>query len=337
MFITFDARQFNNRIPKVSLRPKGDLLVKVPSNYDPVNRTYLGVWNGTFKLAATNNPAWIFYDLILNNRYGCGERINSTQIDKWDLYQIAQYCDENVPDGQGGSGKEPRFLCDIYIQSQESAYQVLRDIACIFRGMTFWADNSVKAVADMPSDIFRIFTQANIVDGKVTYSGGSQQNRYTQVLVSYSDADNHSHDAIEAVSDSKLQRRYGVRKTDISAIGCTRQSEANRRGRWILLTNAYDRTITFSTGLEGAIPTPGQIIGVADANLAGRIIGGRISSVDERKITLDRKADIKSGDRLIINLPDGKSEARTVQTVNDNIITVTARYSQPIEKMRFEQ
>ncbi|HGJ5862874.1 host specificity protein J [Arsenophonus nasoniae] len=332
LFITFDARQFNNRIPKVSLRPKGGLLVKVPSNYDPVNRTYSGVWNGTFKLAATNNPAWIFYDLILNNRYCCGERINSTQIDKWDLYQIAQYCDENVPDGQGGSGKEPRFLCDIYIQSQESAYQVLRDIAGIFRGMTFWADNSVKAVADMPSDIFRIFTQANIVDGKVTYSGGSQQNRYTQVLVSYSDADNHSHDAIEAVSDSKLQRRYGVRKTDISAIGCTRQSEANRRGRWILLTNAYDRTITFSTGLEGAIPTPGQIIGVADANLAGRIIGGRISSVDERKITLDRKADIKSGDRLIINLPDGKSEARTVQTVNDNIITVTARYSQPIEK-----
>lgn len=129
-----------------------------------------------------------------------------------------------------------------------------------------------------------------------------------------------------------MQRRYGVRKTDISAIGCTRQSEANRRGRWILLTNAYDRTITFSTGLEGAIPTPGQIIGVADVNLAGRIIGGRISSVDERKITLDRKADIKSGDRLIINLTDGKSEARTVQAVNDNIITVTARYSQPIEK-----
>ncbi|MFS1539290.1 MAG: host specificity protein J [Candidatus Phlomobacter fragariae] len=332
LFITFNARQFNNRIPKVSLRPKGGLRVKVPSNYDPVNRNYIGVWNGAFKLAATNNPAWIFYDLVLNNRYGCGERINATQIDKWDLYQIAQYCDEKIPDGQGGSGKEPRFLCDIYIQSQGSAYQVLRDIAGIFRGMTYWADNSIKAVADMPSDVFRIFTQANIVGGKPEYSGGSQENRYTQVLVSYSDADNHSHDAIEAVSDNKLQRRYGVRKTDISAIGCTRQSEANRRGRWLLLTNAYDRMITFSTGLEGAVPSPGHIIGVADADLAGRVIGGRVSAVDDRKVTLDRKADIKPGDRLIINLPDGESEGRTVQTVNGKMITVTTAYSQPVEK-----
>lgn len=222
LFITFNARQFNHRIPKVSLRPKGGLLVKVLSNYDSVNRTYAGAWNSTFKLAATNNPAWIFYDLVLNNRYGCGDRINTTQIDKWDLYQIVQYCAPRVPDGQAGSGKGPRFLYNIYIQSQESVYQVLRDIAGIFRGMTYWADNSIKAVSDMPSDIFRIFTQANIVGGKPAYSGGSQQNRYTQVLVSYSDVDNHSHDAIEAVSNNKLQRCYGIRKADISAIGCTR-------------------------------------------------------------------------------------------------------------------
>ncbi|HGN1087929.1 TPA: host specificity protein J [Proteus mirabilis] len=332
LFITFNARQFNNRIPKISVRPKGGLLIKVPTNYDPINRTYSGVWDGTFKLAATNNPAWVFYDLVLNNRYGCGDRIKASQIEKWDLYKIAQYCDELVPDGHGGDGKEPRFLCDVYVQSQESAYQVLRDIAAIFRGMTFWADNKVNVVADMPDSIFRTFTNANIVGGKPTYSGGSQQNRYTQALVSYTDTNNHSNDAIEAVADIKLQRRYGVRKTEISAIGCTRQTEANRRGRWALLTNANDRVISFATGLEGAIPSPGHIIAVADSTLAGRDNGGRISRVEGRKITLDRRANIKAGDRLIVNLPNGRSEGRTVSLVADNIITVSTEYSQEPKK-----
>ncbi|MEX9949252.1 phage tail protein [Providencia alcalifaciens] len=332
LFITFNARQFNNRIPKVSLRPKGGLLIKVPSNYDPINRVYSGVWDGTFKLAATNNPAWVFYDLVLSNRYGCGDRIQSSQVEKWDLYKIAQYCDELVPDGRGGDGKEPRFLCDVYIQSQESAYNVLRDIAAIFRGMTFWADNKVNAVADMPSSIFRTFTNANIVGGKPSYSGGSIQNRYTQALVSFTDTDNHSNDDVEAVADLKLQRRYGVRKTELSAIGCTRRSEANRRGRWALLTNANDRMITFATGLEGAIPSPGHIIAVADSNLAGRDTGGRISSANGRNITLDRVTSIKAGDRLIINLPDGKSEGRTVTSVNKKVVTVSVEYSQVPQK-----
>ncbi|WP_442958708.1 TipJ family phage tail tip protein [Providencia sp. PROV133] len=332
LFITFNARQFNNRIPKISVRPKGGLLIKVPTNYDPINRTYSGVWDGTFKLAATNNPAWVFYDLVLNNRYGCGDRINASQIDKWDLYKIAQYCDEMVPDGRGGDGKEPRFLCDVYIQSQETAYTVLRDIAAIFRGMTYWSDNKINVVADMPEPVFRVFTNANIVGGKPTYSGGSIQNRYTQALVSFTDIDNHSNDDVEAVADLKLQHRYGVRKTELSAIGCTRRSEANRRGRWALLTNANDRMVTFATGLEGAIPSPGHIIGLADSTLAGRSTGGRISSVDGRKITLDRTTSIKVGDRLIVNLPDGKSEGRTVTSVNQKVVTVSVEYSQVPQK-----
>ncbi|MCX3070174.1 TipJ family phage tail tip protein [Providencia stuartii] len=332
LFITFNARQFNNRIPKISVRPKGGLLIKVPTNYDPINRTYSGVWDGTFKLAATNNPAWVFYDLVLNNRYGCGDRINTSQIDKWDLYKIAQYCDEMVPDGRGGDGKEPRFLCDVYIQSQEAAYTVLRDIAAIFRGMTYWSDNKINVVADMPEPVFRVFTNANIVGGKPTYSGGSIQNRYTQALVSFTDIDNHSNDDVEAVADLKLQRRYGVRKTELSAIGCTRRSEANRRGRWALLTNANDRMVTFATGLEGAIPSPGHIIGLADSTLAGRDTGGRISAIDGRKITLDRTTSIKVGDRLIVNLPDGKSEGRTVTSVNQKVVTVSVEYSQVPQK-----
>ncbi len=332
LFITFNARQFNNRIPKISIRPKGGILVKVPTNYDPINRTYSGVWDGTFKLAATNNPAWVFYDLVLNNRYGCGDRIKASQVEKWDLYKIAQYCDELVPDGRGGDGKEPRFLCDVYIQSQESAYQVLRDIAAIFRGMTFWADNKVKAVADMPATIFRTFTNANIVGGKPSYSGGSIQNRYTQALVSFTNIDNHSNDDVEPIADLKLQRRYGVRKLELSAIGCTRRTEANRRGRWALLTNANDRMISFATGLEGAIPSPGHIIAVADSSLAGRNTGGRISSVEGRKIILDRTTSIKAGDRLIVNLPHGGSEGRTVTTVNKKVVTVSVEYSQVPQK-----
>ncbi|WP_272575332.1 TipJ family phage tail tip protein [Providencia sp. PROV273] len=332
LFITFNARQFNNRIPKISVRPKGGILVKVPTNYDPINRTYSGVWDGTFKLAATNNPAWVFYDLVLNNRYGCGDRIKASQVEKWDLYKIAQYCDELVPDAHGGDGKEPRFLCDVYIQSQESAYQVLRDIAAIFRGMTFWADNKVNAIADMPTTIFRTFTNANIVGGKPSYSGGSIQNRYTQALVSFTNIDNHSNDDVEPIADLKLQRRYGVRKLELSAIGCTRRSEANRRGRWALLTNANDRMISFATGLEGAIPSPGHIIAVADSSLAGRNTGGRISSVEGRKITLDRTTSIKAGDRLIVNLPNGGSEGRTVTAVNKKVVTVSVEYSQVPQK-----
>ncbi|QXX84217.1 DUF1983 domain-containing protein [Providencia sp. R33] len=332
LFITFNARQFNNRIPKVSVRPQGGLLIKVPTNYDPINRTYSGVWDGTFKLAATNNPAWVFYDLVLNNRYGCGDRIKASQIDKWDLYKIAQYCDELVPDGHGGDGKEPRFLCDVYIQSQESAYTVLRDIAAIFRGMTFWADNKVNAIADMPATIFRTFTNANIVGGKPSYSGGSIQNRYTQALVSFTNIDNHSNDDVEPIADLKLQRRYGVRKLELSAIGCTRRTEANRRGRWALLTNANDRMISFATGLEGAIPSPGHIIAVADSSLAGRNTGGRISSVEGRKITLDRTTSIKAGDRLIVNLPSGGSEGRTVTAINKKVVTVSVEYSQVPQK-----
>ncbi|MEX5854757.1 DUF1983 domain-containing protein [Providencia huaxiensis] len=332
LFITFNARQFNNRIPKISVRPKGGILVKVPTNYDPINRTYSGVWDGTFKLAVTNNPAWVFYDLVLNNRYGCGDRIKASQVEKWDLYKIAQYCDELVPDGHGGDGKEPRFLCDVYIQSQEAAYTVLRDIAAIFRGMTYWSDNKVNAIADMPSTIFRTFTNANIVGGKPSYSGGSIQNRYTQALVSFTNIDNHSNDDVEPIADLKLQRRYGVRKLELSAIGCTRRTEANRRGRWALLTNANDRMISFATGLEGAIPSPGHIIAVADSSLAGRNTGGRISSVEGRKVTLDRTTSIKAGDRLIVNLPNGGSEGRTVTAVNKKVVTVSVEYSQVPQK-----
>lgn len=326
LYIEFDATQFQN-IPAISCEPKGRV-IRVPTNYDPDARSYSGVWDGSFKWAYTNNPAWVFYDIVLAERFGLGLRIDSTQVDKWELYRIGQYCDQLVPDGRGGSGTEPRFICDVYIQSQAEAFTVLRDLAAIFRGMTYWGNNQLCALADMPRDVDYIFTRANVIDGRFTYGGGSEKKRYTTAMVSWSDPSNNFQDAIEAVSDNDLVRRYGINQIDMTAIGCIRQTEANRRGRWALLTNSKDRIVNFNVGLDGAIPLPGHIIGIADEMLSGRKTGGRISAVSGRNITLDRIADVNAGDRLLVNLPSGVSQARTVQAVNEEVVTVSVAYSE---------
>ncbi|WP_440493276.1 host specificity protein J [Serratia sarumanii] len=326
LYVEFDSKQFPN-IPKISCAPRGRV-IRVPDNYDPETRSYTGVWTGGFKWAYSDNPAWVFYDILLAERFGLGDRIDSTQVSETELYRIAQYCDQPVPDGRGGDGMEPRFTCNVYIQSREDAWTVLSDLASIFRGMTYWGQNQMVALADMPRDMDFTYTRANVIDGKFTYSSASERTRYSTAMVSWSDPANHYADAIEAVFDSDLVRRYDVNQTELTAIGCTRQSEANRRGRWALLTNSKDRTVTFSVGLDGMIPMPGHIVGVADQMVAGRVIGGRISAVDGRKLTLDRKPGAKVGDRLIINLPSGKAQARTVQAVNDRVVTVTTAYSE---------
>ncbi|HIC7323488.1 TPA: host specificity protein J [Yersinia enterocolitica] len=328
LYIEFDATQFQN-IPAISCEPRGRV-IRVPTNYDPDTRSYSGVWDGSFKWAYTNNPAWVFYDIVLAERFGLGLRIDSTQVDKWELYRIGQYCDQLVPDGRGGSGTEPRFTCDVYIQSQSEAFTVLRDLAAIFRGMTYWGNNQLCALSDMPRDVDYIFTRANVIDGLFTYGGGSEKKRYTTAMVSWSDPANNFQDAIEAISDNDLVRRYGINQIDMTAIGCIRQTEANRRGRWALLTNSKDRIVNFNVGLDGAIPLPGHIIGVADEMLSGRKMGGRISEASGRNITLDRVADVKAGDRLLVNLPSGMAQGRTVQTVNGKIVTVTTAYSETL-------
>ncbi|MBD2786198.1 host specificity protein J, partial [Xenorhabdus sp. DI] len=325
LYVEFDARLFNGNVPTISCKPQGRI-IRVPSNYDPVSRTYTGIWNLTFKWAYSNNPAWVLYDILLNDLCGLGDKIDRTQIDEIELYRIAQYCDQLVPDGKGGM--EPRFICDVYIQSREEAYKVLTDIGAIFRGSVYWGANQFIAMADMPDDIKYIFTQASVINGDFVYSGGGERNRSTVAMVSWSNPDNHYNDEVEVVSDDNLIQRYGINQTDIAAIGCTRQSEAQRRGKWAILTNSRDTMVSFRVGLDGQIPMPGQIIGVAHKNRAGRVIGGRIQSANNRNITLDRKPDVKAGDRLLVNLPTGKSEGRTVQAVNDNVVTVTTAYSE---------
>lgn len=327
LYIEFDSSQFNGSIPQVACEPRGRV-IRVPDTYDPETRTYSGTWAGTFKWAWTDNPAWIFYDLVVSDRFGLGDRLTTANIDKWTLYQVAQYCDQMVPDGKGGSGTEPRYTCNVYIQERNDAYTVLRDFAAIFRGMTYWGDDQIVALADMPRDVDFTYTHANVIDGRFTYSSSTTKNRYTNALVSWSDPDNAYSDAMEPVFEQALVARYGFNQLEITAIGCTRQSEANRKGRWGILTNNKDRVVTFNVGEDGNIPQPGYVIAVADRNLSGRDLGGRISAVNGRVLTLDRAPDASAADRMIVNLPSGVSQPRTIQSITGNKVTVTTAYSE---------
>lgn len=330
LFIEFSAEQFRS-IPAVTLGCKARKW-PVPSNYDPATRTYTGIWDGTFKEAYTNNPTWATLGITTNDRFGLGRRIKPWMVDKWELYRISQYCDQLVPDGKGGM--EPRFLCNLNLQSKADAWSLLRDISAIYRGMTYWAQGQVFTLSDMPraTDFDFAYTRANVIDGKFTYSSASERTRYSRALVSYDNPLNNYDTDVTAVTDAKLQRRYGDNPLEISAIGCDRESEAQRRGKWALLTNSKDRAVTFKVGLDGRIPLPGYVIPIADELLAGRPVGGRISAVSGKVITLDRDTQAKPGDRLILNLPDGKCEGRTVQMVSGRQVTVTVAYSVPPER-----
>lgn len=327
LYIEFDSSQFNGSIPQISCEPRGRV-IRVPDNYDPETRTYSGTWTGAFKWSWTDNPAWIFYDLVVTDRFGLGNRLTAVNIDKWTLYQVAQYCDQPVPDGKGGSGTEPRYTCNVYIQDRNDAYTVLRDFAAIFRGMTYWGDDQIVALADMPRDVDFSYTHANVVDGKFVYSSSTTKSRYTNALVSWSDPANGYADAMEPVFEQELVARYGFNQLEITAIGCTRQSEANRKGRWGILTNNKDRVVTFDVGLDGNIPQPGYIIAVSDRNFSGRDLGGRLSAVNGRVLKLDRVPSAKAGDRIMVNLPSGITQSRTIQSLSGEMATVTTAFSE---------
>lgn len=326
LYVEFSAEQFSN-IPAVTVDCRGRK-VQVPSNYDPETRAYLGIWDGTMKQAWTDNPVWHTYDIVTNDRFGVGKRIKAWMVDRWEMYRISQYCDQLVPDGKGG--QEPRHTCNLNLQSRAGAWELLRDLTAIYRGMAYWAQGQLKIQADIPraTDVDFAYTRANVIDGRFSYGSASERTRYSRALVSYDNPANNYDTDVAAATDKRLQRRYGDNPVEVAAIGCTRESEAQRRGKWAILTNSQDRTVTFRTGMDGAIPLPGWVIPVADALLAGREIGGRISAVAGRVITLDRDTQVKAGDRLFLNLPSGKAEARTVQSVAGRAVTVTTAYSE---------
>ncbi|MEQ0076244.1 phage tail protein, partial [Klebsiella sp. CN_Kp118] len=325
LFVQFDAKLFDGRTPNVTVKMKG-IIVRVPANYDPVSRTYSGIWDGTFKWAWTNNPAWIFYDLVLNKRYGLGKRITADLVDKWTLYQIAQYCDAPVSDGAGG--KEARYLCDLYISQRTDAWTVLMDLANIFRGMISWSNNLLSVDADMPRELDPdfVFNKSNIV-GAFNFSSTSEKTNYSSAIVTYSNPANSYQDDQASAWVPEVSNRFGFNTIELSRIGCTRESEAQRHGLYAIETNRDDNGVEFKTGLEGRIPRIGKVIGINNAPLAGRGNGGRVAAVSGTTVTLDRLTTAKSGDTLIVNLPTGKSEGRKVKSVSGRAVTVETAYS----------
>jgi predicted phage tail protein len=325
LFIQFDSKLFDGRTPNVTVEMKG-IIVRVPANYDPVSRTYSGTWDGTFKWAWTNNPTWIFYDLVLNKRYGLGKRITADLVDKWTLYQIAQYCDAPVSDGAGG--KEARYLCDLYISQRTDAWTVLMDLANIFRGMISWSNNLLSVDADMPRELDPdfVFNKSNIV-GAFNFSSTSEKTNYSSAIVTYSNPANGYQDDQASAWVPEVSNRFGFNTIELSRIGCTRESEAQRHGLYAIETNRDDNGVEFKTGLEGRIPRIGKVIGINNAPLAGRENGGRVAAASGTKVTLDRITTAKAGDTLIVNLPTGKSEGRKVKSVSGRAVTVETAYS----------
>ena len=328
LYVSFNAKSFNN-IPKISCMPKGRI-IRIPSNYDPIARTYSGTWDGTFKWGWTNNPAWIWFDVLTEPRFGLGRRVTPEMLDKWELYRIAQRCDQKVPDGKGGSGTEPRFMFDVYIQSQADAWQVIKDIAAGFNGMTFWGNNMFNVVSDMPADTtkLQILTRASVV-GKPVYSSGSEKNRFSSALINFSDPDNHYQDRTTAVMFPELVKQFKFKQTQITAIGCTRESEAQRRGGWAVYSNSLDRIITLQTGLDGFVFVPGTVFAFADERLSGRVYGGRITGYNAglKAVTTDRGTSAVAGDTLMIRTQGGTVESRVIQAVNGTQLILSTPFT----------
>lgn len=325
--LQYDAETFGN-VAKVAMDTKGRLL-KVPTNYNPVTRQYIGMWDGTFKEAYSNNPAWIYYDICTVDRYALGDRLTPLMVDKWSLYRLAQYCDELVPDGLGG--QEPRFTCNVYLQSAEGAFEILTKLAGVFRAITFWDGNSIICDADIPQDTYFTYTRANVIDGNFEYAGTRARDRHNVVKIAWDNPANHYKTEYEFVRDEKAIAEAGqVRILEIDAWGCTSRGQAQRAGWWALKSEQLEtRTVSFKVGLDGYIPLPGKVIEVADPLFAGRANGGRVSAIsaDRKSITLDRDDVVAvAGDRLIINGEDGKAQARIVQSISGRVVTVTHEF-----------
>ncbi|WP_138761598.1 phage tail protein [Pseudomonas lactis] len=335
--IEYDAQTFGGDIAKIAVLMRGRI-IRVPTNYNPETRTYStsgtgtsnGIWDGTFKEAYTNNPAWIFYDLVLHPYYGLGDRIDATMVDRWSLYRIAQYCDQMVPDGKGGM--EPRFTCNLYFQKQAEAYAVLQDLASIFHGLAYWDGSQIVVNADMPGDPVYTYNQTQILNnGAIKYEGTRARDRHTLYMVGWDNPDQGFETDKEPVFDDEAMIELGgiVRETTVGAIGCTSLGQAQRAGQWAALTEKLQtQGGVFRVGLDGDIPKPGQVIAVADPMLVGRKNGGRIAAAAGRVVSLDRDTVVPVGARLMVNLPSGKSEGRVVKSVAGRDVTVMADFSE---------
>ncbi|OBX11365.1 TipJ family phage tail tip protein [Gallibacterium genomosp. 3] len=327
--VQIDAEQFSS-IPTRAYDCKG-IKVRVPSNYNPVTRAYSGDWNGQFKVAWTDNPVWIYYDLITNELYGAGEYIKDSMLDKWSLYQIARYCDEYVPNGFGGW--EPRFTCNVYLQTREEAYKLLKDLASAFRAMSYWASGTLALVQDAPKDPVYQFNNTNVVNGTFTRAGSNIKTRHNVALVTWNDPNNMFKQAVEYVEDAEAIVKMGyVSETEVVAFGCTSRGQARRVGKWLLFTEQYEsEVVTFSVGQDGVIPMPGDIIQVSDVHRAGERMGGRVKEGSTTStILLDTEITLESGKNYILCLinNNGNLEQRNINTRGTvSRVTVNSTFS----------
>ena len=321
-----DAKQFSS-VPRMSYHLKL-LKVRVPQNYDPITRAYSGIWNGAFKVAWTDNPAWCFYDLVTNERYGLGQYVKDDDCDKWTLYSIAQYCDELVSDGKGG--QEPRFTCNLFLQEREEAIRVVANMASVFRGIAFWANGQMQCMQDRPADPVRTFTNANVKGGVFNYTGTPLKNRHTVALINWNDPDDFSKQKIEYVEDSEGIARFGVRQIDATAFACSSRGQAHRWGAHLLCSERTETEIVaFDCALEGATISPGEIFWVADKYRAGKRTGGRCTEISLSGMTMDAEFTFESGKTysVILTKPDGKALA--VDIVNPATTTCLVQFVIP--------
>jgi predicted phage tail protein len=304
-----DAEPFGSQVPRRAYEIKG-IKIQLPSNYNPTTRVYSGIWDGTFQTAWSDNPAWVLYDLITNDRYGIGEFVDAAMVDKWTLYDIAQYCDELVPDGFGGS--EPRFTFNFAVTTQEEAYKALQSVASVFRGMIYWGAGVVTATQDSPADPVKLVTPANVEGGLFNYEGVSLKGRKTAAFVTWYDPSDFSRPAIEVVEDPDLIDRFGWRPVDVTAMGCASRGQAHRVGRWLL--EGPPESVTYTAGYDHYDLRPGDVVAIADPAYADVRYGGRTVSATTTQVTIDAAVTLSAGDSytLSVVLPDNAIEEKTV-------------------------
>lgn len=320
--LKINSEQFGSSMPTRSYLIKG-LKIRVPSNYNADTNSYDGNWDGTFKLASSSNPAWILFDLLTNTRYGLGQFVQESMINIGELYQIGRYCDAYVDDGFGG--KEKRFAINTQITSRQDAYRVVQDIAGAFRGMVYWAGGMVHITQDSPADPVMLFSNSNVVNGSFAYKGSARKDRYSVALITYNNKEDGYKQSVEYVEDQEAIKRYGIRKTESVAFGCTSRGQAHRVGLWTLYTSRMESdVITFAVGMDSVFLMPGDIVLIADKFRAGRRNSGRIIGYTSNSIKLDAPVDLTSvGNHITFLSAEGKMVGRDILENGKNITTVT--------------
>lgn len=314
--LMFDSEQFGNKFPRRNYLIKGRI-IQVPSNYDPDKRIYSGIWDGTFKPAFTNNPAWVLWDLLTHPRYGMGKRLNISEVDKFALYAIGRYCDEQVDDGF--DGKEPRMTCNAYITDMRKAYDVMGDMCAMMRIIPVWNGRTLTFIQDRPSDVVWTYTNANVIDGNFQYSFSALKSRHTAVEVRFIDPDNGWKTSVELVEDDASIARFGRNVMRVDAFGCTSRGQAHRHGLWLLTTEKLEtQTVEFTVGSEGLRHMPGDIIEIADNYYADNQIGGRLTHIDyaSKTLTLDRNIDTPKSGKSSVTLINAQGDPQSYEVLN---------------------